>query len=120
MGNNYLTMQLDVFEPVRLTANFNDQHGLLSKNDKNMIKDSPTMAYMFTFLDGLVDAVKLLGNKLQCEFIAGEINQELSKVRLGTDTRPKHFPREWTRIWLSNIPYARLDYFLASADTGSL
>jgi hypothetical protein len=103
MGNNYLTMQLDAFEPVRLAAKFNRQRAL-SQKDKNMIKDSPTMAYMLAFLDGVVDAVKLLGDKLQCEFIAGEINQELSKVRLGTDTRPKHFSRKWTRIWLSNIP----------------
>lgn len=103
MGYKYLTMQLDVFAPVQLTAQFNAQHGLYQK-DKNIIQDSPTMAYMLTFLDGVVDAVKSLGNKLQCEFIAGEINQELSKVRLGTDTRPKHFPKKWTRIWLSNIP----------------
>jgi len=111
MGNNYLTMQSDVFASVRLVADFNKKHGLASKY-KNLIRDSPTMAYMLTLFDGVVDAVKLLGNKLQCEFIAGEINQELSKVRLGTDTRPKHFPRKWTRIWLSNIPYARIWLFI--------
>lgn len=103
MGNNYLSMPMDVFAPVRLTADFNKKYGL-SHKDKNMIKDSPVMAHMVTLLEGVVDAVKFLGSQLQCEFIAGEINQELSKVRLGTDTRPKHFPRNWTRIWLSNIP----------------
>jgi len=91
---------------VRLAADFNKKYKLLQK-DTNMINDSPTMAYMLNFLDGVVDAVKSLGNNLQCEFIAGEINQELSKVRLGTDSRPNQFPRKWTRIWLSNIPYAR-------------
>jgi hypothetical protein len=106
MGDKYLTMQLDAFEPVRLAAKFNKTYKL-SQKDTKMIKDSPTMSYMLAFLEGVVDAVKSLGDKLQCEFIAGEINQELSKVRLGTDSRPKHFPRKWTRIWLSNIPYAR-------------
>lgn len=111
MGNNYLNMQQDVFAPVRLAADFNKKYGLLHK-DKSMIKDSPTMAHMLTFLDGVVDAVQSLGGELQCEFIAGEINQELSKVRLGTDTRPKHFPKKWTRIWLSNIPYAGFIFYL--------
>jgi hypothetical protein len=104
MGDSYLTMQLDAFAPVRLVADFNRQHGI-SQKDKTMIRDSPTMAHLLAFLDGVVNAVKLLGDRLQCEFIAGEVNQELSKVRLGTDSRPKHFPRKWTRIWLSNIPY---------------
>jgi hypothetical protein len=106
MGGNYLTMQLDVFAPVRLAADFYKKYKLLQK-DTNITNDSPTMAYMLAFLDGVVDAVKSLGNNLQCVFIAEEINQELSKVRLGTDSRPNHFPRKWTRIWLSNIPYAR-------------
>jgi hypothetical protein len=79
MGDKYLTMQLDVFAPVRLVADFNKHYGL--RKDKNMIKDSATMAYMLAFLDGVVEAVKSLGNKLQCEFIAGEINQELSKKK---------------------------------------
>jgi hypothetical protein len=97
-------MQLDAFAPVRLTATFMKQHRL-AREDKNVIKDSPTMSYMLAFLDCVVDTVKLLGNRLQCEFIAGEINQELSKIRLGTDNRPMQFPPKWTRIWLSNIPY---------------
>ncbi|KIM78006.1 hypothetical protein PILCRDRAFT_11660 [Piloderma croceum F 1598] len=45
MGDKYLTMQLDAFEPVRLIANINKTYKL-SQKDARMIKDSPTMAYM--------------------------------------------------------------------------
>jgi len=43
MGDKYLTMQLDAFEPVRLAAKFNKTYKL-SQKDTKMIKDSPTMS----------------------------------------------------------------------------
>lgn len=103
MEDNYLHMQLDAFAPIRLAADFNKAHGL-SQKDKDLVKNAPTMGHMMALFDGIVDAVKVLGAQLRCEFIAGDINEEMSKVRMGADTRPNNFPKTWTRIWLSNIP----------------
>ncbi|KII90183.1 hypothetical protein PLICRDRAFT_40377 [Plicaturopsis crispa FD-325 SS-3] len=93
---------LDMFATTHTVAEFNQRYKIsrLNKSAKN----SSTMAYLIPFLDSVVDSVRSLGKHLQCEFICGEINQELSKVRLGSDTRPNHFPKLFTRIWLSNIP----------------
>lgn len=50
MGNNYLSMHQGIFAPVRLVTKFNKKYGL-SHRDISMIKDSPTMAHILTFLD---------------------------------------------------------------------
>lgn len=69
-------------------------------------EDSPSFSlfsFFFTFT-AVVVSVRSLGEHLKFEFICGEVNQELSKIRLRSDNRPSEFPRKFTRIWLSNIP----------------
>jgi hypothetical protein len=88
---------------VQHIALFNKQYGVRTESEKSQ-KESPTFSYTSAFFDAVVDTVKALGPSLQLEFICGEVNQELAKIRLHTDSRPANFPSKFTRIWLSNIP----------------
>lgn len=100
-GNMF--MEIDAFLVVQQIARFNKDHGVVIKDTASK-KHCPAFAHISSFFDAVVDAIKLLKGSIQVEFIVGEINQELSKIRLGTDTRPSHFTKQFTRIWLSNIP----------------
>lgn len=88
---------------VQQIALFNKQYGIRIEEEKHH-QESPTLSYTMAFFDAVVHAVKTLGPSLQLEFICGEVNQELAKIRLLTDSRPTNFPMLFTRIWLSNIP----------------
>ena len=88
---------------VQQIALFNKQYGIRTENEKHR-QESPTFSYTIAFFDAVVHAVKALGPSLQLEFICGEVNHELAKMRLLTDGRPANFPRQFTRVWLSNIP----------------
>jgi hypothetical protein len=90
--------------PVQEIALFNKQNGIRTDSENEKHQESPTLSYAIAFFDAVVDAVKALGSSLQLEFICGEVNQELAKIRLCTDNRPANFPKKFTRIWLSNIP----------------
>ncbi|CAA7271282.1 unnamed protein product [Cyclocybe aegerita] len=101
--DGYMSADMDAFSIVRSIAAFNQAEGfqqleLVSRSD------CPSFLTMSGFFRAVVETMKSLGGKLQVELIVGEICQELSKVRLGTDSRPGHFPKKFTRIWLSNIP----------------
>ena len=100
-GNMF--MEIDAFLVVQQIARFNKDHGVVIKDTASK-KHCPSFAHVSSFFDAVVDAIKVLKGSIQLEFIVGEINQELSKIRLGTDTRPSHFTKQFTRIWLSNIP----------------
>lgn len=101
--DGHMNMKIDAFLIVQQIARFNKDHGI-SVKDIASKKQCPTFAHVSAFFDAVVDTIKVLKGSIQVEFIVGEVNQELSKVRLGTDTRPSHFTKQFTRIWLSNIP----------------
>ncbi|KDR73934.1 hypothetical protein GALMADRAFT_250621 [Galerina marginata CBS 339.88] len=103
MEHGLPTAALDAFLIIQHTGLFNKKHGLKSKSPQAEI-ESPSFSHVATFFDSVIDAIQLMKGNFQIEMICGEVNQELSKVRLGTDSRPPSFPKKFTRIWLSNIP----------------
>ncbi|KAG6908799.1 hypothetical protein DXG01_003246 [Tephrocybe rancida] len=90
----------DIFTIVQQLAAFNEEMSL----DRPVDKNAPAFCHTVTFFDNLVTAVKELGESVQVEFICGDVNREMSKIRLHTDSRPDTFPKKFTRIWLSNVP----------------
>ncbi|TFY79515.1 hypothetical protein EWM64_g4494 [Hericium alpestre] len=94
--------QLDVFQSVRSLYNFNGDFNIREGFDKT---DSAAFNSASQFFDGVIDALRTMGDKLTLEVILGELTQELSKMKLNGDhTRPADFPRSFTRTWLSNVP----------------
>lgn len=58
-----------------------------------------------TFFQEVAAAMKTLGSRITIELICGGLSEELAKMRFKGDlTRPKEFPRKYTRMWLSNVP----------------
>lgn len=58
-----------------------------------------------TFFKEVADALLALRSHITLEIIVGGLSEELAKMRFGGDvTRPKEFPRKYTRMWLSNVP----------------
>ncbi|KAG2005845.1 hypothetical protein CC2G_002213 [Coprinopsis cinerea AmutBmut pab1-1] len=97
-------MDLDMLMTVQYFANFLTEHKLGETVDKELKKDSPSFAYAAAFFEAVLDAIRTLLPNLNIEFISGEVHQELAKIRWGADTRNPRFPKDFTRIWMSNIP----------------
>ena len=57
------------------------------------------------FFGEVAAALKNIQSRITLEFICGGLSEELAKMRFKGDiTRPKEFPRKYTRMWLSNVP----------------
>ena len=57
------------------------------------------------FFSEAAEALKSLGTRVTVEVICGGLPEVLAKMRFKGDiTRPEHFPRSYTRMWLSNVP----------------
>ncbi|KAF9526017.1 hypothetical protein CPB83DRAFT_896481 [Crepidotus variabilis] len=103
-NDEYPNEVLDDFEFIVRIAEFNEDHNL-KITDLQAKREWPVFAHVMTFFGGVMDVVKNLKSRLKVEILCGEINSELSKMRLGTDkTRPPDFPRKFMRMWVSNIP----------------
>lgn len=116
--DGYTEIDYDAFGIVRQIGEFNNTHGIAVENSLTK-EESPAFSYVAAFFERVVDVVKTLQNSVQLEFICGEINTELAKVRLQTDSRPASFPKQFTRIWLSNIPSVHFLAFTISLTKNS-
>ncbi|KAF8904678.1 hypothetical protein CPB84DRAFT_1745711 [Gymnopilus junonius] len=107
MGGDSINILIDTFGIIQQTGLFNKKHSL-KNNDPQGESKWPAYSYVTTFFDGIIDAIKSMHQEkgLKVKLICREVNQELLKVWLGTDSKPTEFPKKFTRIWLSNI----LDY----------
>ncbi|RDB17580.1 hypothetical protein Hypma_001021 [Hypsizygus marmoreus] len=101
--DGYCEAEFAIFSSVQQIAQFNEIFDIRPQSTAAQ-KDSPTFSYVSSFFDKVAEAIKNLGDSVQLEFICGDINQELSKIQLQTDSRPAQFPKKFTRIWLSNVP----------------
>lgn len=73
---------------------------------RNDVLDSPSFSITWVFFGAVLEALKDMKDHIQLEVLRGELNQELLKMRTSGDQhRPAHFPRTFTRMWLSNVPY---------------
>ena len=58
-----------------------------------------------SFFEEVATALEALGSCITIEMVVGGLSEELAKMRYGGDlTRPKEYPRKYTRMWLSNVP----------------
>lgn len=91
---------MDAFEAIRCIKNFNDRLGILGVDAK-----CPSFTIVNNFFSAVVDSLRALKGSLIIEIIQGDIFQELKKMRTAEDiSRPVRFPRQYTRMWLSNVP----------------
>ncbi|KAF9526018.1 hypothetical protein CPB83DRAFT_908722 [Crepidotus variabilis] len=95
---------LNDLEFIGRIAEFNETHDL-KISDIRSEREWPVFAHVMTFFGGVMEVIKVMKNRLKVEIICGEVNSELLKMKLGTDsTRPEKFPRQFTRMWVSNVP----------------
>lgn len=98
----------NTFREVWSFEDFTKRFGLLGVPDAY----SPSFSVLKKFFSAVIDALRKLKGSLVLEIIQGDIFQELRKIRLGEDaSRPTGFPREYTRMWLSNVPWVFLYLF---------
>lgn len=92
---------MDAFQAIRCVEDFNDRFGILDVN-----ASCPSFSILENFFSAVVDALQEMKGSITLEVIQGDIFHELRKIRLGEETsRPTEFPRQYARIWLSNVPY---------------
>ncbi|KAI0772968.1 hypothetical protein BD413DRAFT_492417 [Trametes elegans] len=106
-GDGYESYRCDAFEPPTDVAEFNDR----ANANKSLIKhDAGTLAWdtFKTFFEDRSAALHGLGDHVNVEMICGGLSEKLAKMNFkGGLTRPAHFPRKYTRMWLSNVPRVR-------------
>ena len=57
-----------------------------------------------SFFEEVAAALEALGSCITIEMVVAGLSEELAKMRYGGDlTRPKEYPRKYTRMWLSNV-----------------
>lgn len=101
-GDAYPDLKLDMFGTAGSFDDFN------RRNDATGQRDSMEVVWKTCnrFFEEAAAALKALGSKIVLEFICGGLSEELAKMRLKGDlTRPPTFPRKYTRMWLSNVPW---------------
>ncbi|KAK7054699.1 hypothetical protein VNI00_003162 [Paramarasmius palmivorus] len=83
---------------------FNDRMSLYETS--TIGRDCPSYSISSIFFDAVNAALAKLSGHVKLEVLLGEYNGELIKMRNGDDAndRPPEFPRQYTRMWLSNIP----------------
>lgn len=101
----YPSMDLDIVGQTTKLNVFNKRFGLV--NSRNRInKDCPAYSVAETFFGAVVDGLRALQGRITLEILQGDLMHELVKMRMKADSsRPAHFPRIYTRMWLSNVPY---------------
>ncbi len=93
---------------VSLIEPFNERMRLVKGRNMNarINQDCPAYSVISVFFDAVVDALIALKGRILLELIQDDISAALVKMRIGLDvSRPAHFPRKYSRIWLSNVPY---------------
>ncbi|THH22549.1 hypothetical protein EUX98_g8146 [Antrodiella citrinella] len=102
----YPNLGFDIFSVVSFLQYACERFGLLgSQARKQVDEDCPAFSIGETFFDGVVDGLKAMQGHIKLEVIHGDLMHELAKMRLNADySRPTQFPRNYTRMWLSNVP----------------
>lgn len=103
-------MNLDVYQVVDALRYASERLGLLNAGRK-VDPDCPSYSSVQIFFSGVVESLKALQGHIKLEILHGDLMHELAKMRLGGDvSRPINFPRQYTRMWLSNVPYVLCCY----------
>ena len=103
-ADGYPGLQLNMFGTIDYFDQFNHRQGPRARDARS---DLDRMAWRAcdAFFEEAAVALKALQSHVTFEFICGGLSEELAKMRFkGDSTRPKEFPRKYTRMWLSNVP----------------
>ena len=104
-ADGYPEFKMDMFNTIAYLDHFNRRNG---PNAQDRIRTNYKMVAWSTcnaFFEEAAAALEALGSSITIECIVGGLSEELAKMRYGGDlTRPKEFPRKYTRMWLSNVP----------------
>ncbi|KAI0366581.1 hypothetical protein BV20DRAFT_1124210 [Pilatotrama ljubarskyi] len=101
-GDGYPDLKLDAFEAPSFMADFNHRN---SPDGAPVHLHTLTWDISSKFFEEVAAALRGLRGRVVVELICGGLSEELAKMRFGGDvTRPKEFPRKYTRMWLSNVP----------------
>ncbi|KAF8876861.1 hypothetical protein BD779DRAFT_1677610 [Infundibulicybe gibba] len=100
--------QLEDFDPFTTPISireFNARFNIKPKGESRPL----AFDHVSGFFQAAANALTTLNGRVTLEFICGDFIQELSKMKFNGDlSRPRHFPRSFTRIYLSNIPHVFL------------
>lgn len=104
-GSGYPEMYCSGFDPIEALHDFDDRMRLPVDFSSKTAQDCPSYAITWAFFDAVLDGLKVLKDCTQLEILRGELSQEVLKMRTSGDQhRPTHFPKTFTRMWLSNVP----------------
>ncbi|PBK94360.1 hypothetical protein ARMGADRAFT_1062580 [Armillaria gallica] len=104
-GTDYPKMDGNPFGPIRHFEWFDVNSNLLTIVDRN----NPAFSIAMFFFNALVNAIKDMRGRFKLEFLLGDVSQQLAKINFDIDSsRPMDFPKTFTRMWLSNVPYTLL------------
>ncbi|KAJ6496322.1 hypothetical protein C8R45DRAFT_1132445 [Mycena sanguinolenta] len=93
----------DPFDAIRQVATFQKNHPV---SNSVFNQDSPAFGYVTAFFDSAVIALQSLGSKVCFDFIYGDIQSQLLRMRAYPEDRiTQNLPIKYTRTWLSNVPY---------------
>ena len=97
---------LDAYQTVESLRGASDRLGLM--DTRRIDSDCPSFSVADIFFTGVVEGLRSLRGRIKLEIIQGDLVHELAKMRLGGDSsRPADFPRQYMRMWLSNVPYVQ-------------
>ncbi|KAJ6451125.1 hypothetical protein C8R47DRAFT_1170433 [Mycena vitilis] len=92
----------DTFLVVRQLAAFHERHRI---TPFKLLEGSPAFGYVTGFFDCVIAAIKALDGKLMLEFIHGDLQSELLRMRtLPVLRQASHLPVKYSKMWLSNVP----------------
>ena len=100
-ADGYPNISGDLFQPIHYFDNFNHRH------DEGYAPSSNTLAWDICsrFFEETAIAIQRLGARLKVEVLFGGLSEELAKMQFNADLdRPQDFPRQYLRMWLSNVP----------------
>lgn len=104
-GTGYPDMTGSGFEAIHALEDYNVRVGLQESFGRDILEACPSDTIVFKFFGLFILSLEGLSGKVQLEVVCGEVNQEMSKMRFSEDkSRPAHFPKLYTRAWLSNVP----------------
>ena len=107
--DGYPDIKLDMFRTVTYFEQFNRRN---TPNAQDLVRtDQHILASQVcgAFFEKAANALKGLAGHLTVELQCGGLSEELARMQWGADvTRPKEFPRKYTRMWLSNVPSVSL------------
>ncbi|KAJ7607618.1 hypothetical protein DFH06DRAFT_1111847 [Mycena polygramma] len=95
-------MDGDTLLVVRQLAAFHQRHRI---TPFKLLEGSPAFGYVTGFFDCVIAAIKALDGKITLEFIHGDLQSELLRMRtLPALRQTSNLPVKYSKMWLSNVP----------------